>query len=235
MPGRSHGGAIHPTQPPLPNLRCSGVGVVPKKDGGRSVICHFSALEGRSINDFINPTHYSLHYRTIDSAIYIINVLGRNALMGKIDFKNAFRQVPVRREDWHLLGIQWQGRWYVDKCLSFCLHSSPALFDQLATAIEWILHHNYKLTHIIHYLDNFFTAGQPNSNECARNMKIMNYLCYRIGSPTKLVEEDPTTAITFLGILLDSGSMTASITKERKTELEQAMGKLVQRESCFPS
>ena len=207
-------------QPPLPNLRCSGLEVVPKKDRGWRVISHLSAPEGRSINDFINPTHYSLHYslhyRTIDSAIYIINVLGHNALMGKFDLRCAFRQVPVRREDWHLLGIQWQGRWYVDKCLPFGLRSSPALFNQLATVIEWILHHNYKLTHIIHYLDDFFTAGQPNSNECTSNMEIMNTLCHQSGSPTKPEKEKgPTTAITFLGIFLDSRSMTASITREK--------------------
>ena len=112
------------TLPPLPNLRCSGLGVVPKKDGGWRVICHLSPPEDRSINKFINPMHYSLHYHTIDSAISILITLGCNCLMGKIDLKNAFRQVPIRREDWHLLGIQWQGSWYVDKCLPFGLRSS---------------------------------------------------------------------------------------------------------------
>ena len=218
------------TLPPLPNLRCSGLRVVPKKDGGWRVICHLSAPEGRSINEFINPMHYSLHYHTIDSAISILNTLGCNCLMGKIDLKNAFRQVPVRRENWHLLGIQWQGSWYVDKCLPFDLHSSPAFFDQLPTAVEWILHHNYKITHIIHYLDDFFTAGQSNSNECESNMRNMNALCHQIGSPTKPEkEEGPATVITFLGILLDTRFMTASITRGRKTELEQAMGNICGR------
>ena len=221
------------TLPPLPNLRCSGLGVVPKKDGGWRVICHLSAPEGRSINKFINPMHYSLHYHTIDSAISILNTLGCNCFMGKIDLKNAFRQVPVRREDWHLLGIQWQGSWYVDKCLPFDLHSSPTLFDQLATAVEWILHHNYKITHIIHYLDDFFTAGQSNSNKCESNMRNMNALCHQIGSPTKPEKEEGlATVITFLGILLDTRFMTASITRERKTELEQAMGNICGMRTC---
>ena len=220
-------------QPPLDNLRCSGLGVVPKKDGGWRAICHLSAPTGTSINDYIDPAQYTLHYCTIDSAIAIMNNLGPNALMGKIDLKNAFRQIPVRREDWHLLGIQWQGMWYVDKCLPFGLRSSPALFNKLATAIEWILSHNYGLTNIIHYLDDFFTAGPPDTEECARHMHTMNFLCHRLGSPTKPEkEEGPSTTITFLGILLDSTTMTASITNERKTELEQAMHHIRGRRTC---
>ena len=112
--------------PPLPNLRCSGLGVVPKKDGGRRIIYHLSVPYGRSVNDFIDPEQYSLRYCTINSAIAILNSLGPHSLMGKIDMRSAFQQLPVRREDWHLLGIHWQSHWYVDKCLPFGLQSSPA-------------------------------------------------------------------------------------------------------------
>ena len=46
---------------PLPNLRCSGLGVVPKKDGGWHLIKHLSAPIDSSINDCIDPSTYSLH------------------------------------------------------------------------------------------------------------------------------------------------------------------------------
>ena len=125
--------------PPLPNLRCSGLGVVPKKDGGWRVIYHLSAPHGSSINDYIDPARFSLHYCTIDAAITILNNLGPGSLMGKMDLKNAFRLMPVRKEDLHLLGIHWQGQWYVDKCLPFGLRSSPELFNMLADALQWIM------------------------------------------------------------------------------------------------
>ena len=64
-------------------------------------------------------------------------------------------------------------------------------------------------------------------------MRTMNALCHQIGSPTKPEkEEGPATVITFLRILLDSRSMIASITRERKTELEQAMGNIRGRRTC---
>lgn len=85
--------------PPLPNLRCSGLGIIPKHDGGWRIIYHLSAPHGTSINDFIDPEQYSLSYCTVDNAFAIVNSLGKGALMAKIDLKNAFRIIPVRPED----------------------------------------------------------------------------------------------------------------------------------------
>ncbi len=51
--------------------------------------------------------------------------------MAKVDLKNAFRICPVRKEDWHLLGICWQNLYYVDKCLPFGLRSAPYLFNMV--------------------------------------------------------------------------------------------------------
>ena len=146
---------------PLPDLRCSGLGVVPKKDGGWRTICDLSSPPGASINDFIDPQRYSLRYCTIDAAVAILNTIGPGALMGKIDLKNAFRIMPVRRKDWHLLAIHWQGLWYLDKCLPFGLRSSPALFTQVAEALVWIPRNKYGVTHLIHYLDDFFHGWPP--------------------------------------------------------------------------
>ena len=39
--------------PPLPNLRCSGLGAIPKHDGGWWIIYHLSAPPGLSINDLL--------------------------------------------------------------------------------------------------------------------------------------------------------------------------------------
>ena len=95
---------------PLTNLRCSGIGVVPKKNNKWRMIMHLSAPAGSSINDFISKDDFSLHYTSIDDAVKILLSLGRGARMAKVDLKSAFRMVPVRREDWQFLGIKWRGR-----------------------------------------------------------------------------------------------------------------------------
>ena len=89
--------------PPLPNLQCSGVRVVPKKTGGWRIIMHLSAPVETSINNGINKEEFTLHYSTIDDAVRMINKLGKNTLLAKVDIKSAFRTIPVRQEDRELL------------------------------------------------------------------------------------------------------------------------------------
>ena len=169
--------------PPFVNLRCSGLGVVPKRDNGWRIIYDLASLELRSVNDFIDKDNYSLTYCTVDDAASIVHKLGRNCLMGKIDLLNAFRSIPVRKDDWELLGICW--KYYVDKCLPFGLRSAPFLFNQVADAIDWILRNNYEVDTLLHYLDDFFTAGPAESATCAKNMQAMLSTCNNLGAPVK--------------------------------------------------
>jgi len=76
--------------------------------------------------------------------------------------KDAFRLIPINPLDWNLLE-------YIGK-LILCGHlspvwvsSTPYLFNQLSQAIHWIVRNNYGVQHLLHYLDDFLTAGQANS------------------------------------------------------------------------
>ena len=55
--------------------------------------------------------------------------------MDKVDLKSAFCMVPVRPDDWNLLGLHWKGKFYMDTCLPFGLCSAPHLFNHFAEAI----------------------------------------------------------------------------------------------------
>ena len=219
--------------PPLPDFRCSGLRLVPKHDGGWRTIYHLSAPHGNSINDYINPEDYTLSYCSVDDAYAILNLLGTGALMSKIDLKNAFRLIPVHPNDWNLLGICWRNKFYIDTCLPFGLRSAPFLFNQLSVAIHWILQHKYSVCHLLHYLDDFFTAGAPDSSECQNNLEAMLSLCQKINAPVKLTKvEGPSTNITFLGIVINTVTMTASISSERKQELLSALQSMIERRKC---
>ena len=56
---------------------------VPKKQGGWRLICNFSAPEGKSVNDFIDPDSCSVSYSSFDDAIQLVQQLGPNALLGE--------------------------------------------------------------------------------------------------------------------------------------------------------
>lgn len=208
------------TTPPYPNLRCSGLGVVPKKDGTWRLINHLSAPLGNSINDYIDPLDYSLQYSTIDDAISICHTLGRGALMAKVDLKHAFRLCPVRRQDWHLLGIHWRGQYYVDKCLPFGLRSAPYLFNMVAEALQWILREYFTVQHSFHYLDDFFFAGPADSPTCLRALEDMLLLCSAVQAPLKPEKVlGPSPVLVILGIELDTVQMQARLPEEKLTTL----------------
>ena len=86
---------------------------------------------------------------------------GRGARMMKVDINSAFRLCPVHPNDWHLLDVRWQSKFYFDKVLPFGLRSAPYLFDCLATAVEWLLRSKFHLKDVIHYLDDYLDNLWP--------------------------------------------------------------------------
>ena len=216
----------YPT-PPFPDLHCSGIGVVPKKDGGWRLINHLSAPSGLSINDFIDPYDYSLQYTNTDEAIRICQHFGTGTLMAKVDLKNAFRLCPVRHKDWHLLGIHWRNQFFVDKCLPFGLRSAPYLFNMVADvadALEWILKNYFETQHCFHYLDDFFFAGPPNSDSCSKALSDRLLLCQAVQAPVKPEKVlGPSTILPILGILLDTVAGEARLPDNKLTALKQEL------------
>ena len=47
------------------------------------------------------------------------------ALLAKFDVESAYRIIPVHPDDLYLLGMQWQGNYFVDITLPFGLPSAP--------------------------------------------------------------------------------------------------------------
>ena len=192
-------------QQPLPNLRCSGLGVVPKKGNRWRMIQHLSAPAGSSVNDCIPRDAFSLHYSSVDDAVRLLLTTGPGALMAKADLKSAFRMIPVRRQDWELLGMRWNGAYYFDTCLPFGLRSSLYLFNEYAEALQWILHHNYGMSSLIHYPDDYFLTGPAQSSACATQLHQLLQGCAHLGIPVAMDKVDgPATSLTFLGLELDS-------------------------------
>ena len=66
---------------------------------------HLSAPEGISVNDFIDADAFTLHYTTVDDVVAMVSRYGKGCIMAKVDFKAAFRMVPIIAEEWDLLGL----------------------------------------------------------------------------------------------------------------------------------
>lgn len=219
--------------PPLPNFVISPLGAVPKKRSGKwRLIMHLSHPPGGSVNDGINIADFPLRYSTVYDAMDAVMHLGRHALMAKLDIQSAFRLCPVLPRDHHLLGMQWQGQYYYDRVLPFGLRSAPFIFNCLAEAVEWLARQR-GITHIHHYLDDFFLAGSPHTDECASYLSSLTSLCNHLGIP--LAEEKlegPTTQLEYLGILLDSAKLEARLPEDKLQDLKAALTTWSARTPC---
>jgi hypothetical protein len=108
-----------------------------------------------SINSAIWKDDFSPQYVTIDDAIAGIKRFGPDCFLAKTDIESAFRLIPVHPDDYELLGMFWDGKYYFDKVLPFGLRSAPFIFNQLSDAFEQILLNNCKIYFACHILDDF--------------------------------------------------------------------------------
>ena len=220
------------SSPPLPNLQCSGVGVVPKKGGSWRMIMHLSAPHLNSINDGIDKEPYSLRYSTIDDATRLIAKAGPGCFLSKIDIKGAFRLIPVSRHDWELLGIHWRGSYYVDKQLPFGLRSAPFLFNELANALHWIITNNYHIPYLIHYLDDFLLIS-PTQPACLHAKNTIVTLFTNLGIPLSWNKiEGPSTSLTFLGIQLDTLRWQLRLPEDKLSNLLSLLTDWLTKKKC---
>ena len=129
------------------------------------------------------------------------------------------RLYPVHATDHHhLLGYQWQGRYYYDRVLPFCLRSAPYIFNCLAEAIEWLMRQQ-GARQVHHYLDDFFVAGSPHSSECARYLHRLTSLCAYLNIP----------------IILDSAALEARLPATKLSDIKTASSRWIHRSQCSKS
>ncbi len=185
-----------------------------------------------SLNDLIDKEEYSLTYVTIDYAIYITRKLGIGSRFCKVDIRDAFKQIPVRKELWPYQGIKWDDVYYFYTRLVFGSRSSPKIFDCLSVAICWILNNNYGVKHCLHLLDDFLTINGP-TEDADGTMAILRFVFAKLGiplSPTKTM--GPVTVIEYLGIILDSVKMEARLPLEKIQRISALLQAFSTKKSC---
>ena len=118
------------SQDRLPFFHTSQLELVPKSHQTNQwrLIHDLSSPKDYSVNDGIPQELCSLRYASVDQAVSIIQKLGRDTQLIKLDIKDAYRIVPVHPPDYHLLGIEWKGNTYLDRAQPFGLRSAPKIF-----------------------------------------------------------------------------------------------------------
>jgi hypothetical protein len=225
------------TSPPVPLLHVSPFGVIPKnhQPGKWRLILDLSSPAGHSVNDGIPKDLYSLQYVKVDDAIRALVDMGPGALMAKFDVQAAYRNIPIHLypDDRYLLGMKWRDRFYVDLVLPFGLRSAPFIFNSVDEAVEWILVHNYAVSPLFHYLDDFLTLGPANSPICQSHMDTAFTVFARLGLPLHLQKcEGPSTVLVFLGIELDSVQQLARLPLDKVVHVLRLLQSWSRKKTC---
>ena len=212
-------------------VHCSPFGVIPKKNRINKwrLILDLSAPEGASVNDGIPKELALLAYPSVDD---VVSEVVRRGLIAKMDVKQAYRNVPVHPRDRHLLGMQWGDEVFVDNILPFGLRSAPLLFTAVADALQWAMKKE-GVSWLEHYIDDFFTIGDPGSHECSKNVSIMKNIFDVANMPTEPEkDEGPATVINLLGMELDSIRLEIRLPLEKLMRLKSLLESWRGRKAC---
>ncbi|XP_061488169.1 uncharacterized protein LOC133387438 [Rhineura floridana] len=217
------------TAPPIPSLRVSPLGLVPKRAPGEfRLIHHLSFPQGGSINDFIPSDLCSVRYTSFDCAVRMVRDCGIGALMGKCDIKSAFRLLPVHPGDFELLGFAFMGKYYVDRALPMGCSISCSVFERFSSFLEWAVRRRGGRQSVVHYLDDFLFAGPADSGACQAFMEQFAGMAGELGVPLVAEKtEGPSTTLTFLGIDIDTVAQCCRLPPNKLVALKGKISEVV--------
>ena len=139
-----------------------------------------------------------------------------NCFMASLDLKDAYYSVPIEEEQRKYLRFYWQDSLYQYTCMSNGLSSAPRVFTKLLKPVYSNLiqkgHFN------VGYIDDSYLQGSD-TKECLLNISdTQSRLGFVINMEKSAVI--PAQRITFLGFVLDSVSMTITLTIDKKAQVK---------------
>ena len=174
-----------------------------------------------SVNHSIDKDKYlnqpiKLSYPSVEDLAKIVRKKGRNCKLFKKDLQSAYKQMFMDPGDIHLLGYVVEGHMYFDVTLCMGAKSSCYCCQRTTNLITYIFRN--KGYDDVNYLDDLGGAEVPDLAEIA--FQVLGDILNNIGileSPEKACA--PNEVMIFLGILINSRSMTLEITEERRQEI----------------
>jgi hypothetical protein len=214
------------SDPPFPSYRISPLGTVSKRIPPGTTptltkslrkIHHLSWPHGSSVNTHISRRAISLS--CFDAFADLVRHHGVGCQMSKVDVDSAYRNIPVRPADWHLLGFTWDHVYYWDTVLPFGLASSSLLFETFARAARHIINTYVTRSKTDNYSDDYFQVTRSLS-DAKRSLEQTLAILADLGLPVAPHKiEGPSTRLTVLGLEIDSIRMEVRLDSKRLTDM----------------
>ena len=187
--------------------------------------------ELKGVNQYILESKKTVQYSSFDDAVSLVCEQGEDCWMAKSDLDSAFHRIPMDFDSLQCLGIKINGNYYIDCLLPFGSGTSCFLFEQVSSAIEWVVKHQTKIKSS-HYLDNFFFIHKC-QNKCLRVLKEFFSVCDFIGFPISMEKTFlPTRLIDYLGIEIDMVKMVLRVPDHKKQKAVKLINELLSKRKC---
>lgn len=209
-------------------LIISPLGLVPKADGGHRLIHDCSLPRGDSVNDHaIEQEKQS--YESVDDAV---SLMSEQCYMAKVDIKSAYRAVACHPDSYLVTGLKWMidgvPTYLVDRRLPFGAKPSPTHFHKISQCVKRIMM-SKGFSNIIAYQDDFWVMGHS-YYECYEGYMELMALLRRLGFTINLSKiVPPCKKITFLGIELNSETMTISLPDNKLQGIKDTLAGFISR------
>ena len=181
---------------------------------------------GKAVNDYCS-SDWKQKFARIDDAS---SLMTEGCYFAKVDLKSAYRSVNISRHSQTVTSFAWnfngKERYLCDNKLPFGAKLSIGIFHRLTQAVKRMMGRRGHDLLIVYLYDFLIIANSK--EECALICLIQ--LLRKLGFAIhwgKVV--DPTTKITFLGIELDSISMSVRLPSDKLDSLRQELLEFVQR------
>ena len=193
----------------------------PKKNGKYRLMLNLKCL-----NTHLPHIHFKM-----DTLQSCINLMKQNCFMGSLDLTDAYCSVSISQESQKYLKFQVQDQLYKFVTLPNGLSSAPRIFTKLMKPVYSTLRTK---SHVSSgYLDDSFLLGDTFA-ECQTNVNdtyaLFNDLSFTVSGEKSVTL--PTQVIVRLGFVLNSISMTVSLTKDKIDNITHLGQDIMSRRSC---
>ena len=121
---------------------------------------------------------------------------------------------------------------YLDTALPFGLRSAPKIFSAVADALTWAML-TEGIHDLLHYLDDYLFLSLPRAPQAWTFLEKAIAVCQSLGVPVASNKiEGPNTALTFLGITIDTVRGELCLPADKLIRLQQTIRYWASKRSC---
>lgn len=195
------------------------LGAVKKSDNSYRPITDCSRPEGWSINNYMNSTHQSFVYNSVDD---VTRFMRPGIYSATVDISAAYRTIPIREEHRQFQGVRWRISgclsYLVDTHMCFGARCAPYVFTQVGNFIVRCM--NRRGYHgILNYIDDFICFGDSFAH-CQETQMALIKLLIRLGFYVSWAKcSSPSRVTKYLGLWFDSEQMRVILPEDKLEKL----------------